>query len=430
LTGLANRVLFLDHLQQALERTRRHRAQSLAVLFMDLDDFKVVNDSLGHFYGDQLLIAVGERLKATLRSMDTVARFGGDEFAVLLDELTDESAAPLLAQSVQAAIGLPFKVKEREVYVTASIGIATDAIRYDRAEDLLRDADLAMYRAKGLGKARSEKFALQMRDPLFSRLEMEDELRKGLKRHEFELYYQPIISLESNRIVGLEALLRWRHPVRGLLLPEDFLAVAEESGLILPLGDWVLNRACLQLKTWHRQYPELQDLTVSVNMSNREFSQWDVVQKVAAALSASGLQGAALRLEITERVLVGNRPTSSNVINEWQRLGVELELDDFGIAYSALAYLQEYPIHAIKIDKSFVQQMGGNRRAVGLVRAMVAMARELGLDAIAEGIETEAQLNDLKGLLCGFGQGSLVATPMDADSVGYLLAQQKRSAQA
>ena len=422
-TGLANRRLFLDRLGQAIKRSKRHDAMSFAVLFMDLDQFKVVNDSLGHACGDQLLVLVGRRLEESLRSGDTVARFGGDEFAVLLDDLEDERAAAAIADKVRDVIGQPFRIQDRDVHVTASVGIATDLIKYDHAEDLLRDVDLAMYQAKAHGKACCMMFRLEMRDQAFSRLSLEDGLRNGLKNGEFHLFYQPITSLDSDKVVGLEALLRWFHPSRGLLLPADFLSVAEESDLILPLGEWVLQEACSQMKTWQARYPHLASLAVNVNISNREFAQPDLVSKVAQALQRNGLRGECLHLEITERVLVSNYPIANMTISGLQDLGIKVEIDDFGTGYSALAYLQQFPINAIKIDKSFIDEMRRNRKGLGLVRAIVSMARELGMETIAEGIETGEQLSELKGLLCGYGQGFLLSHPLDAEAAGTILSK-------
>ncbi len=423
MTGLANRRLFLDRLGQAIKRSKRHREMSFAVLFLDLDAFKVVNDSLGHSFGDQLLISVGKRLEAALRAEDTVARFGGDEFAILLDDLGDEESAMQVAYKVRDAIAQPFHLQDHDAHVTASIGVATDLNKYEYADDLLRDVDLAMYQAKAMGKARCAMFRGEMRDEVFSRLALEEGLRNGLKNDEFRLFYQPITCLESDRVVSLEALLRWFHPSRGMLPPAEFLPVAEESDLILPIGEWVLNEACRQLKAWHAEYPHLANLTVSVNLSNREFSQPDLPDKVRRALQASGLDGSVLKLEITERVLVDNYPTANAVIEALNSMGVHVEIDDFGTGYSALAYLQQFAINAIKIDKSFISEMRRNRKGLGLVRAIVSMARELGMDTIAEGIETGEQLNELKGLLCGYGQGFLLSQPLDAASIGQMLAQ-------
>ncbi len=426
LTGLANRILFIDRLGQAMERARRHHGRALAVLFMDIDHFIVVNDSLGHALGDQLLVLIGQRLKETLRAIDTVARFGGDEFTILVEEFSEKKPARALTDRIQTAIRRPFRLGEHTVHVSVSIGVATNAVKYDRAEDMLRDADLALYQAKALGKARSEVFAVDMRDRAFLRLELEEELGRAIERREFQLYYQPIRSLKSGRIVCLEALVRWMHPIRGLVMPAEFLGVAEESGLILPLGDWVLNEACRQLKAWQQKHPGLRDVTVSINMSNREFAQPDLARKVAAALQVSRLKGSALRLEITEQVMIGNRPTAAVTIRALRELGVQLQIDDFGIGYSALSYLQQFPIQAIKIDRSFVHRLQSGRRGLGLVRAMISMARELGMDAIAEGIETSQQLHRLKDLACGFGQGYYLCEPLDAQALEKLLVKPGR----
>jgi diguanylate cyclase (GGDEF)-like protein len=425
MTGLANRRLFLDRLGQAIKRAKRRADVSFGVLFLDLDQFKVVNDSLGHAFGDQLLIAVGKRLEETVRSADTVARFGGDEFAILLEDLDEPDAARKIAEKVRLAVGQPFRLQNRDVHTTTSIGIATSLNKYEYPDDLLRDVDVAMYQAKALGKARCVEFGEEMRDQAFTRLTLEEGLRNAIQDEEFQLYYQPISSLESDRVVALEALLRWCHPVRGLLMPAQFLPIAEEADLILPLGEWVLNEACRQLKAWQVQYPKLAGISVNINISNREFSQADLAGKVARALEASGLSGSCLRLEITERVLVQNYPTANSVIRALNALGVKVEIDDFGTGYSALAYLQQFPIDAIKIDKSFISDMRKNRKGLGLVRAIVSMARELGMETVAEGIETGEQLNELKGLLCGFGQGFLLSRPLDAAAAGRLLSEQE-----
>lgn len=423
MTGLANRRLFLDRLGQAIKRSKRRTSLSSGVIFMDLDQFKVVNDSLGHASGDQLLVSVGKRLEGALRSGDTVARFGGDEFAILLDDLENPDAVLKVADKLHEVLAAPFHIRDRDVHITASIGIVTALADYEHAEDLLRDVDLAMYQAKGRGKARWVMFQSAMRDQAFSRLTLEDGLRNGLRRNEFRLFYQPITSLETDQVVAVEALLRWLHPTRGLLSPADFLHVAEESDLILPIGGWVIQEACRQLKAWQDQYPNLADVAVNVNLSNREFAQADLVDKVAGSLKASGLDGSCLRLEITERVLIENYPTANHVIAALNEMGVRVEIDDFGTGYSALAYLQQFPINAIKIDKTFISDMRRTRKGLGLVRAIVSMARELGMDTIAEGIETGEQLSELKGLLCGYGQGFLLFEPLDAAATEQVLAK-------
>jgi diguanylate cyclase (GGDEF)-like protein len=422
LTGLANRMLFLDRLGQVMEYIKRRSEYKFAVLFIDLDQFKVINDSLGHLIGDQLLILVARRLRESLRTSDTIARFGGDEFEVLLDNTVDINSVMIVAEKINLALHSPFKLEGREVFVSASIGIVIDLAGYQNAEDILRDADIAMYQAKAMGRDRFEIFNIKMRTQAFSRLEMENELRKGLENREFQLYYQPILFLESNRLAGFEALIRWLHPKRGLLLPADFLSTAEESGLILPIGNWVLNEACAQLKAWQDKYPNRQDVSVNVNISSLQFSQPIFVEQVVQAIHTSGLKAKCLKLEITEGVLIGNYAMANEVFKNLQNLGIELQIDDFGTGYSALGYLQHFPINAIKIDRTFVNDMAKGHKSTELVRAIVSMARELGMETIAEGIETEKQLSELKGLFCGYGQGFLLSEPMDAMSTEKVFA--------
>ncbi len=421
LTGLANRTLFLDRLGQVIQYAKRRAEYKFATLFIDLDQFKVVNDSLGHLMGDQLLILVARRLKDTLRSSDTIARFGGDEFEVLLDNTVDEKSILIVAQKIRDALHAPFRLDEREIYVTASVGVVVNLVGYENGEDILRDADIAMYQAKASGKDRYEIFGPEMRTRAFSRLELENEIRMGLEKREFQLYYQPIVFLESGRLTGFEALIRWLHPKRGLLLPAEFLPVAEELGLILPLGNWVLNEACAQLKRWHEKYPNLQEVSVNINISSKQFSQPNLIDEVVRALHTSRLPSKALKLEITEGVLISNYAMANEIFTKLQELGVQLQIDDFGTGYSALGYLMHFPINAIKIDRTFVNEMVKSHKSTELVRAIISMARELGMDTIAEGIETEKQLSDLKGLACGYGQGFLLSEPRDADSTEKVL---------
>jgi len=425
MTGLPNRFLFLDRLGQAIEYCKRRPEYTFAALFIDIDQFKVINDSLGHLTGDQLLISIGRRMKECLRSSDTVARFGGDEFAILLEITGEDNSIPMITDKIQEAIKLPFKLDGHELYITASIGIVLSIVGYNHPEEVLRDADIAMYRAKALGKARFEIFDIKMRFQAFSRLEMEQELRAALENREFQLYYQPIMSMKSNQVISLEALIRWNHPKRGLLLPGEFLSIAEESGLILPIGKWVLNEACAQLKRWHEKYPCLRNVSVNVNISNRQFSKPNFTQEVVEALQTNGLNAESLKLEITESVLISNYAAANEVFTQLRDSGVQLQIDDFGSGYSALGYLQHFPISAIKIDKSFIDEMGKGRRGTELIRAIVSMTRELGMETIAEGIETDEQLNELKGLLCNFGQGFLLSKPLDEEGAEKVLARQK-----
>jgi diguanylate cyclase (GGDEF)-like protein len=425
MTGLPNRVLFLEMLERAISHARQRRERSYAVLFIDIDHFKVVNDSLGHMVGDELLWAIGARLKGALRSTDTLARFGGDEFAILMDAREHKDAATQLADRVQKSLQQVFRVEGHELHMSASIGIVGDVASYEHAEDLLRDADLAMYEAKALGKSRSQSFAVRMRKRAFLRLDMEAELRRALKGNEILVHFQPILSLQTERVCGLEALVRWQHPKRGLLRPRDFLAVAEESGLILRMGEQVMGTACAEMNLLEEVYPQLAELGVSVNLSNKQFSRPGLVATVDDALRRSGLPARSLKLEITERVLIENQRVANRVFSELNSMGVRLDIDDFGTGYSALGYLQHFPIHALKIDQGFVEGMRKSRKGLGLVRAIVAMAHELGMQTVAEGITNRGQMNDLVALQCDYGQGLLLAKPMAARGVEQFMAKQE-----
>lgn len=427
ITGLPNRVLFLDRLGQAIEYCKRRSEYTFAVLFVDIDQFKVINDSLGHLTGDRLLIAAGMRMRETLRASDTVARLGGDEFAILLEITGEHNSALKVAEKLQETIKRPFKLDGHELYITAGIGVVMSLAGYLHPEEVLRDADIAMYQAKDEGKARFKVFDLNMRSHAFSRLKMEQELRAALENGEFQLYYQPILSMQSGQLISFEALIRWLHPARGLLSPGEFLPVAEESGLILPIEKWVLNEACAQLKQWHEKYPSLQNVSINVNISNRQFAQPDFVEGVIRALQANHLAAEFLKLEITENILISNYAAANEIFTKLRNLGVQLEIDDFGSGYSALGYLQHFPISAIKIDKSFIDEIGKSSRSVELIRAIVSMARELGMEAIAEGIETDEQLEQLKSLSCHLGQGYLLSRPLDKKCAEQMLAKQMSS---
>jgi diguanylate cyclase (GGDEF)-like protein len=423
MTGLPNRALFLDRLEHSLETTRRHPDLSYAVLFVDLDHFKVVNDSLGHLVGDKLLIMVGKRLETALRSSDSVARFGGDEFGILLEAADPDTSIRPISQKILDVLKPAFKVETHEVHISASIGIVKKTAGYISAEEILRDADIAMYRAKEMGRHRYEVFDINMRNQAYTRLELENEMRAGLEKKEFQLFYQPIILLESKRLVGFEALIRWFHPTRGLMLPGQFLSIAEESGLIQPISDWVLNEACSQLKTWQKAFPALQYVSVSVNISSNYFAHPNFVEKVIKAVQSKDLKAESLKLEITEGVLINNYAVANSVFKKLQDFGIRIQIDDFGTGYSALEYLQNYPVDAIKIDRSFINGLGKGEKSSKLVRAMISMARELGMEIIAEGIETDAQLMELKNSACGYGQGFLLSLPLDSSGAKNMLAR-------
>src|SRR5205085_55381 len=377
LTGLPNRALFTDHLKMALQRARRSHERLFATLFLDLDRFKVINDSLGHMIGDQLLVGIARRLEVCLRPGDTVARLGGDEFTILLEDLLDATDAIEIAERIQRELSVPFNIGGHEVFTTASLGIAPSSIGYERAEDILRDADTAMYRAKMMGKNRYEVFDKAMHDRAMNLLQMETDLRRAVDRQEFFLEYQPIIELKSGQVHGFEALVRWQHPERGMISPLDFIPVAEENGLIIPLGRWVLIEACKQLRLWQEQVPENPSFNLSVNLSSRQFSQPDLVEQIAAIIKETGVDARGWRQEITESMVMENIDTAVGMLTRLRSLGVEISLDDFGTGYSSLSYLHRFPINTLKIDRSFVSRMTDSSENAEIVRTIATLARSL-----------------------------------------------------
>lgn len=431
LTGLPNRVLFKDRLARSIERARRNKGSLFAVLFLDLDGFKVVNDSLGHVVGDQLLIAIARRLESCLRSQDTVAhlgeahtfaRLGGDEFTILLDELRHPSDAIRVAERILSELTLPFYLPGHEVFSAASIGIAMSSTDYERPEDVLRDADTAMYRAKARGKACYEVFDAAMREKAIARLQLETDLRRAIERLEFRLHYQLIVSLETGKIAGCEALLRWQHPSLGLLLPSEFIAVAEETGLIVPIGNWVLHEACRQLRAWQSSVSLDPSVRISVNLSGRQFRQYDLAGQIRQILSETGLRPDNLKLEITESTIMENPETVTAVLLQLKSLKIQLDIDDFGTGYSSLSYLNRFPVNTLKIDRSFIERMGAAGENAEIVSTIVALAHNLGMDVIAEGVETATQQQQLKALGCEYGQGYFFSDPVDAHKMEALLA--------
>lgn len=421
LTGLSNRVLFLERLRHAIELTKRRQGHHFAVLFLDLDHFKVVNDSLGHAVGDQLLMSIAHRLRLCLRAGDTIARLGGDEFVVLLEDMEREDDATATAERILATLKQPFGLHGHALPATASIGIIADIAGYDRPEDVLRDADIAMYQAKTQGKARSALFNITMRERAQARLELEHDLRHVLERNELELYYQPILSLQSDRITGFEALLRWRHPQRGLVAPNEFIPIAEETGLIVPIGRWVIHEACRQLRQWHEQFPQTPPLTMSINISGRQFAEPAFIDQVTAVLEEVGLDPTTLRLELTERVWLNSSAETVALFRKLSKMGIQLHIDDFGTGYSSLAYLQHFPIRMLKIDRMFLSKMEEDSHSKDIVRAVIAMAHDLGMEAVAEGVETAGQLANLKRFGCNYGQGYLLSRPMNRTAVEEML---------
>jgi diguanylate cyclase (GGDEF)-like protein/PAS domain S-box-containing protein len=425
LTGLPNRLSFVDALSEALNKATIS-GSPVGILFLDLDHFKLINDSLGHHAGDALLRAVAPRLRSHLRPGDIVARFGGDEFGILIDRLADEGEALAIADRVADAFAQPFSLDGVDHFVSASIGIAVSRASEDRnvnAELLIRDADAAMYRAKEGGRARCVLFDAEMRAGAMRRLEVERELRFALERDELALHYQPVVNLRSGEITGLEALVRWRHPERGTLEPSEFVSIAEDSGLIEPIGRWVQERACRQALEWHQLRPDARPLDVAVNLSARQVAHRDLPATVAEILARTGLDPVNLRLEITESVLVEESATAIASLEKLNELGVRLVLDDFGTGYSSLAYLNRFPFHALKIDRSFVDALGIEQEATAIVEAIIGMARALSLEVIAEGVESEVQLSELRRLGCDYAQGYLFHAAMPEREVSRLIAE-------
>jgi len=421
LTGLPNRALFTSLLERTLARLRRRQDHRFAVLFLDVDRFKVVNDSLGHMIGDQLLVDVARRLSRCVRPGDTVARLGGDEFTILLEDIAESSDATRIAERIKADFVQPVTVGSHEIFTSASIGIALSDLHYQRPEEVLRDADTAMYRAKANGRARHEVFDADMHAHAVRLLRLETDLRKALERDQFRLVYQPIIASRTGRIVGLEALLRWCHPERGAVAPLDFIRTAEETGLIVPIGRWVLQEACRHLRGWRDLLPNGSPLAVSVNLSARQFADPTLLDAVSEALAATDLPATSLRLEITESILMDHAEASVRLLNRLKDLGIQIEVDDFGTGYSSLGYLHRFRIDALKIDRSFVSRLEVDPENREIVRTIVTLAQNLGMALVAEGVETPGQREYLAELGCDAMQGYLFAGALEPGEAEALL---------
>ena len=427
LTGLPNRNLLVDRLGHALSRTERRRGGRAAVLFMDLDGFKVVNDSIGHDAGDLLLVAVAERLEGCLRPEDTLARFGGDEFVVLIEEVKDPAEAVRVAERISEGFGSPFWLGERELYARASIGIATGDARTKTPEALLRDADTAMYRAKEAGGGGYEMFDPTMHQRALGRLELENDLRRAVEEDEFVVHYQPIVSLQTGELWGMEALVRWEHPERGLLNPDEFVPVAEESGLVVPMGEAVLEEACRQAVAWQRELPRTPPLAVSVNLSGRQLRRPDLQDVIRRALEGSGLSASSLGLDITETVYISALDANTAALDRIKALGVRVSLDDFGSGYSSLSYLKRLPADILKVDKSFTRGLGLEIEDTAVVQTVVDLAHILGMEVVAEGVEIAEQETLLKEMGCDFGQGFHFSRPLPPEEASEFLRSVFRS---
>jgi diguanylate cyclase (GGDEF)-like protein len=426
LTSLPNRALFIDRLRGSLERKKRYPEHSFAVLFLDLDRFKFINDSLGHMIGDQLLIMLAQRLKKHIRAVDTIARFGGDEFAVLIGNTKGISNVCTMAERFHDEMRSPFSIYGHEIFTSLSIGIVMSTMGdYTRPEELLRDADTAMYVAKERGRACHVIFDSTMHAKATMALWLETELRRAVEQNDFVVYYQPIVSVEENGLIGFEALLRWQHPERGIITPAEFIIVAEETGLILPIGDLVIRESCRQLKAWQQQFPACRDMTVNVNVSAKVFSQHEFFDTVKNILEETGLEGRCLRLEIVEKTLIENPEPAAAVITRFNsELNVLFDIDDFGTGYSALNYLRHFPIGGLKIDGSFINALTFDKNNRAIVGTIIALGHDLGLDVIAEGIETIEQLDVFKTMKGKYAQGFYLFRPMDSAAAGDLLSTQ------
>ncbi|MBN3921833.1 MAG: EAL domain-containing protein [Nostoc sp. NMS4] len=424
LTGLANRVAFMNRLTHAINYSKRHSDYLYAVLFIDLDRFKVINDSLGHLNGDQLLLEIASRLEICVRSIDTAARLGGDEFTILLEGIHHVSDAITVAERIQQELALPIELEGQEVFITASIGIAlSSTVDYQHPEELLRDADTAMYRAKMLGRARYELFNSDMYANALARLRLETDLRRAIERQEFQVYYQPIVSLTSGSILGFEALLRWEHPERGLLNPADFIPLAEETGLIFSIGKWAFHEACRQMQAWRVYHRSNLLEKISINLSVKQFSQPDLIEQIGQILHSTGLDAGSLMLEITENAIVENGDKVTTAIFQLREMGIELSIDDFGTGYFSLGGLYNFPISVLKIDRSFISTMATNSKNLEIIEIIVTLAHKLGVDVLAEGVETKEQLVLLRKLNCKYSQGHFFSVPLNSSAAEALIMQ-------
>ncbi len=421
LTGLPNRKMLTKRLEGAINRVKTDREYSFAILFVDIDRFKTINDSLGHKAGDEMLLKMARILKSLTRQDDLIARLGGDEFVLLIENIVEDAQAENIAKRLLKHFSRPFRVSGKKVYSSASVGIAFGTPDYSEADDLVCDADLAMYRAKINGKARYEVFDPRMRKGAVDSMQLEFDLRRALEQDEFMLHYQPIFSIDTESIIGFEALARWQHAERGMVPPNEFIPLAEETGLILPIGNWILREACCQMREWQEKYPFSDLLTISVNLSARQLEQTDLSQQIAEIIKESRLDPACLRLEITESVIMNNAEQAVITVNQLRRMGVRVSIDDFGTGYSSLGYLHRFPVDALKVDRSFINRIGNEGENAEIVQAIINLAFNLNMEVVAEGVETEEQLDYLRNINCNYGQGYYYSRPLDNAAAAEML---------
>lgn len=421
LTGLPNRTKFSEVLSDALKKSSRVNYPKFAVLFLDLDRFKVINDSLGHLIGDKLLIETSRRLQSCLRPYDVVARFGGDEFVVFIHEAKNSELAAEIAERLQREICVPFKIDGHEIFTSASIGITLYDEDYELPEDILRDADSAMYQAKTEGKARCKMFQKSMHVSNINLLQVENDLRRAIEREEFRVYYQPIIDLKTRKVTEFESLVRWQHPENGLVAPCDFIPLAEETGLIIPIGRWVLEESCRQIRLWEESFLIKSPLAISVNLSAKQLMNSEVNQIIREVMELTGIKPHTLKLEITESMVMENAELALQILSDLCDLGVRISSDDFGTGYSSLSYIHRFPFHRLKIDRSFISKMDKDEKSEEIVRTIILLAKNLSMDTVAEGIENESQLQRLCELGCNYGQGYLFSRPLPVSGIEDLM---------
>lgn len=421
LTGLPNRAWLMKRLQQVLNRVKQQPNFGFALLLLDCDNFRMVNDSLGHIVGDNLLIAVARRVESCLHSVTTVTRLGGDEFVILLEAIANVDDATRIAKQLQQEMSLPFQLDEYQIFVSASIGIAIGSAVYEKPEHLLRDADTAMYRAKALGKGRFQIFDADMHHSALANLQLQTDLRLALERQEFVVYYQPIISLSNGSITAFEALVRWNHPTHGLITPGAFIPAAEETGLIVPIDRWVLQQVCYQIRDWQRKNLLIPSIKININFSVKQLSQPDLIEIIDRTLQETGIDGQSIKLEITESALLEKATTVMEILEQLEARQIQVSIDDFGTGYSSLSYLRDLTVNTLKIDRSFVSHMSEIEKNTEIVQAIVMLAHSLGMNVTAEGVETRHQLDRLRNLGCDFAQGYLFSRPIDSQSAEAML---------